>query len=124
MALNPQDPAAMALLIERVEELSKKIDAVNTIALAVNTHTVQIKELEKDNSGHHKAVKESREFAATSKGGIKVLYAVIVIFTGMMGTGTGVAIGLFFKDSQAISRLDATVQDIITDVNALMGEHK
>lgn len=124
MALNAQDPAALALLIERVEDLGKKMDGFNALALMVNTHAVHIEEMKKDSSGNHKAVESVKDFAATTRGGIKVLYAVMLIFTGLMGTGTGVAIGLFFKDSQNISRLDATVQDLRNDVNMLLGERK
>lgn len=124
MAINAQDPSALALLIQAVEDLSKKIDGVNTLALSVNTHQNQIETMKKDASENHRAVREVQQFASTTRGGIKVLYAVILIFTGLMGTGTGVAIGLFFKDSQSIARLDATVQDLRSDVNQLIGARK
>lgn len=124
MALDSQNPAIMALLVERVEELTKKVDALNSLALLVNTHDSRIQQLTKDNSDNHKGIRELAAYTSQTKGGNKVLYAVIMIFSGIMTGIGGTAIALFFKDSNTISALSQQVDDLKSDVNLLLGARK
>lgn len=124
MPLDAQNPNILPILVERVEELIKAVAKWEGIAMTVNTNTVKITELEKDNSGHHKAIQESSTFAATAKGGIKVLYAVILIFAGFISGIGATAVIMFFQDSKAISSLTTEVQDLRADVNLLQGVRK
>ena len=124
MALDAENPAILALLVERIELMTGVVESLKPLILAVNTNTIKIAALEKDNSANHKAIQATTTFVHTARGGIKVLYAAMVIFTGLMGTGTGVAIGLFFKDSQTLTALSERVDSLKNDMNYLLGVKK
>lgn len=124
MSLDSENPAILALLVERIEQLTGVVESLKPLILAVNTNTIKIAELEKDNSTNHKGITAATSFVQSTKGGIKVLYAAMVIFTGIMGTSTGVAIGLFFKDSQALATISERVDGIRNDMNYLLGARK
>lgn len=79
MELNPNDPAILALLVQRVEQMDGKLDIINEMQVQVRENTVKIKELEKDNSGHHRASVDHAAFYNNVKGGMKVLFVVIGI---------------------------------------------
>lgn len=124
MSLDSENPAILALLVERIEQLTGVVESLKPLILAVNTNTIKIAELEKDNSTNHKGVQAATNFVQTTRGGIKVLYAAMLIFTGIMGTGTGVAIGLFFKDSQMLATISERVDNLRTDMNYMLGAKK
>lgn len=111
----------MALLVERVEELTKKLEPLGVLALLVNTHDGKIAELQKDSSGDHKSIERLVEYMAHHTGSNRVLYAVIMIFAGFMSGIGGTALSLFFQDSKAITGLTQQVTDLRTDVNIIMG---
>lgn len=124
MVLDPQSAGVLSALVERVEDLTADIKELKSIQTTVATNTEKIRKLEKDNSGHHEGIQQANTFAATTKGGIKVLYAVILIFAGFISGISTTAVVLFFQDSKSLSALTSQVQDLRSDVNLLLGARK
>ena len=77
MRLDPQDPAVLPLMIQRIEELTSEVKQMNGMAFQVRENTLKIAGLEKDNSGHHRAAVDHSAFYNNIRGGMKVLFVVI-----------------------------------------------
>ena len=74
--LDPNNPAFLALVAQRLEDLTVAVRKMESLRQDVGQNTLKISTLEKDNSGHHKAARDTAAFTNKVEGGMKIIFIV------------------------------------------------
>ena len=108
---------------ERLNAFEEKLDAILAIRTQVEgsssdirLHTSKLQDHDRAISGAHKAIKDMQEYVATAKGGMKVLYIVIILSGGFIGTMLGLGVKIMLAQNDMLARHD---QLLITHQQAI-----
>ena len=131
MQLDPKDPAILALLVQRVEELTAEVKQLGDVKGQVRENTLKIKELEKDNSGHHRAVVDHAAFYNNVRGGMKVMFVVIGIAQAIFLVIGGAMFTAYVRgevgrgvDDQKFLQLNQRIDDLRQEMENNQGKEK
>jgi hypothetical protein len=125
--LDPKDPAILSLLVQRFDDFGeefrdfgKKLDDVLAVSKRVELHEQKLDDHGKDISGQFKAIRKVEDYNNNLKGGLKVFYVVISLFSGIMIT-TGALMFTAYNNG-AVTRQELV--DLKAEVDAFIGARK
>jgi len=127
VALDPSNPAFLALIAQRLEDLTLAVKEIRDDRQTVVQNSLKITELEKDNSGHHRAIKGLRTFSDKMDGGLKIMFIVVGLAQGIFLLVSGAMFTAYVRGqltSQSVQQGYNALNQRIDDLRQEIETHK